>query len=371
VRPVTTGRTALVIGGTGPTGPFVVTGLEQRGFAVTMLHTGRHELPELMHLEHLHTSPHDIDQLSAAVGGRSWDVVVATYGRLRDIAALFAARCDQFVSVGGAPVYRGFFDADRWQPPGLPVPTAEDAPTSEEADDGKSYRIRRTEELLFERIPRAAHFRYPLVYGPRQPAPREWSIVRRALDGRPHIVVPDGGLTLMAAGYVENLAHAVLLAVDHPDAAAGQVFNAADEENLTIAQIVDLVAEELGHRWEVVSMPWDLAVPARPLVQQHRTTHRVLDVGKLRARLGYRDLVPARLAVRRTARWLAEHRPEPGGIEERILEDPFDYANEDRLVASWKAALATVVMPDWPEQPGLGVAYGGPGTSRVRPDTRI
>ncbi len=30
----------LVIGGTGPTGPHVVNGLIERGFTVTILHTG-------------------------------------------------------------------------------------------------------------------------------------------------------------------------------------------------------------------------------------------------------------------------------------------------------------------------------------------
>jgi nucleoside-diphosphate-sugar epimerase len=38
---------ALVIGGTGPTGHFIVNGLRKRGYAVAMLHSGRHELSEI------------------------------------------------------------------------------------------------------------------------------------------------------------------------------------------------------------------------------------------------------------------------------------------------------------------------------------
>ncbi len=363
--------TALVIGGTGPTGPHIVHGLVARGHRVTMLHTGRHELPELEHLEHVHTSPHDGEQLAAALGTRTFDLVVATYGRLRAIAEVLAGRCGQFVSIGGVPAIRGFFDPDRWDPPGLPVSAGEDLVRSDEGDDGKSYRIARTEDMVFAHQPTAAHFRYPMVYGPRQPAPREWCLVKRALDGRRHLVLADDGLTLLTQGYTENLAHMVLLATDRPEAAAGQVFNAGDEETLTLRQVAEIVADTLGHTWEIVSMPWELAVPARPLVQQHRPTHRVLDIAKAKQLLGYRDLVPARQAVRLTARWLAEHRPEPGGIEEHILEDPFDYANEDRLIAGWKTAVASMPAIDWPVRPGLGVAYGGPGSSYVRPDTRI
>jgi len=49
---------ALVIGGTGPTGHFIVNGLLRRGYAVAMLHTGRHELAEIPpSVEHIHTDP--------------------------------------------------------------------------------------------------------------------------------------------------------------------------------------------------------------------------------------------------------------------------------------------------------------------------
>ena len=99
----------------------------------------------------------------------------------------------------------------------MPVPTREDAPlVAREADDAKGFRIARTEERVFALHPSATHFRYPYVYGPHQLVPREWCIVRRIRDARPLIVLPDGGLTLCSYGYVENLAHAVLLAVDQP-----------------------------------------------------------------------------------------------------------------------------------------------------------
>lgn len=362
---------ALLIGGTGPTGPPIAVGLEARGHEVTLLHSGRHEVDEVQHLRHLHGDAYSAEGLAATLGDETFDVVVASYGRLRAIAELLAGRCGRFLSIGGVPAYRGYFDPDRWDPPGLPVPTAEDAPLATEDDDGKSYRIGRTEEIVFAHHPSATHFRYPFVYGPRQLVPREWCIVRRILDRRPFLVLADDGLTLVTHGYVENLAHAVLLAVDQPDRAAGEVFNCGDEECLTVRQVAELLADELGHDWELIGMPADLAVPARPLVMNHRNRHRVLDLGKLRDRLGYRDVVPAREAVRRTGRWLVEHRPEPGGMEETVLEDPFDYAAEDRLVAWWRSATADPPDLGYEQPPGFGLAYGGPGATRARPDTRI
>src|SRR5258706_15640704 len=145
----------------------------------------------------------------------------------------------------------------RAEPVGLPLPIAEAAPTvAMPEEDEKGYRIARTEEAVFAHHAGAAHFRYPYVYGPYQLVPREWSIVRRILDGREHIVVADEGLTLHHHGYTENLAHAVLLAVDRPDAAAGKIFNAGDGEVLSVRQVVALVAAALDHPLETVSMPY-------------------------------------------------------------------------------------------------------------------
>jgi hypothetical protein len=107
-------------------------------------------------------------------------------------------------------------------------------------------------------------------------------------------------------------------------------------------------------------MPYDLAVPAWPLLAQPLPTHRVLDLTRLHHELGHRDVVPAREAVPATARWLAANPPARGGIEEQVLTDPFDYAAEDALIDSWLAARARVVVPEFTVRPGWGLAYSGP-----------
>ncbi len=356
---------ALVIGGAGPSGPFVVSGLVARGFQTTILHSGRHEPPELpAEIEHIHSDAYDPAKVEAALAGRSFDVAIVTYGRLRRNAEILAGRVGQFISVGGFPGYRGYMNAPLFEPPGFPVPTREDGPkVFDPSEDEKGFRIRATEERVFDAQPDATHFRYPWVYGPRQPAPREWSIVRRILDRRPFLIVADGGLSLSHFGYVENVAHALLLAVDRPKVAAGQIYNCGDQEVLSIAQVAQTIAKSMGHEWELVSMPWEIAWPARPLVAQPWTTHRIVSLAKLETELGYRDIVPPREALAQTARWLALNRPAPGGVEEMVLQDPFDYAAEDALVARYRTALAGIAEPVWAkgEAPGYGLAYSGPG----------
>ena len=352
-----------MIGGTGPTGVHIVRGLVDRGCEVTIMHRGLHERIETPpQVVHIHRDPYDVDDLDAVFADATYDVVVAMYGRLRSIAALSVGRSGQFVSVGGVPAYRGWMNPWLDEPAGLPLPISEDAPTvANPAEDEKGYRIARTEEAVFAHHPLAAHFRYPYVYGPYQLVPRQWSIVRRILDRREYIVVADEGLTLHHHGYTENLAHAVLLAVDRPDAAAGKIFNAGDEEVLSVRQVVALVAAALDHPLEIVSMPYGVAIPARPLLTQPVPTHRVLDTTRLRHDLGYHDVVPARTALASTARWLAEHPCEPGGMEETVLTDPFDYQAEDVLVAAWRSALDSLPDVEFAVPPGYGLAYSGPG----------
>ena len=354
---------SLVIGGTGPTGHFIVNGLRARGHAVAILHSGRHEVPEIPpEVEHLHADAYDPAAVAGAVARRSFDLCIATYGRLRGIAEAMVGRTGRFLSIGGAPAYRGYMNPELLAPAGLPVPTPESAPlVRHEAEDAKGFRIVRSEEAVFAHHPQATHFRYPYVYGPYQLVPREWCIVRRVRDGRRRMILPDGGLTLSHYGYAENLAHAVLCAVDRPEVAAGEIFHCGDEEVLTLRQVVEIVGAALGHRFEIVSMPWDLALPARPLVAQPLTTHRVLDLSKLKQKLGYRDAVPAREALARTARWLDAHPPAPGGQEELVLQDPFDYAAEDALAEAWRKALDALPRVRFAREPGLTLSYSGPG----------
>jgi nucleoside-diphosphate-sugar epimerase len=358
----------LMIGGTGPSGVPIVRRLVANGHDVSILHRGGHERSETPpDLVHIHADPYDEVSLGEALTGASWDVIVAMYGRLRMIAQLTTGLCGHFVSVGGVPAYRGWTDAWQHDPPGLPVPVREDADlVVDRAVDEKGYRIVRTEAAVFAAHPGATHFRYPYLYGPYQPAPREWSVVRRILDGRRRIIVADEGLTLHHHCYTENCAAAVVLGIELPQRSSGLVFNVGDEEVLTVRQMVELCTQALGADLEIVSLPYYLAVPARPLLTQPLPTHRVLDLTRLHHQLGHRDVVPARQAVGRTARWLAENRPERDGVEEHVLTDPFDYGAEDALMDSWLVARAQVVMPEFAVRPAWGMAYSGP---RGRPRT--
>jgi nucleoside-diphosphate-sugar epimerase len=221
----------------------------------------------------------------------------------------------------------------------MPVPTPETHPlVDNEAENRFSYLIAATEQAVFRYHPGATVFRYPGIYGPRQVMPREWSVVRRILDHRPHIVLTDSGLSLHSAMYAENAAEAVLLAVDRPEVTAGQVYNVADDAQLTLRELVELIAATMNHTWEIVSFPYGEV--ARQLAFFPIKQHCLADTQKARTELGYRDVVTPVEGIRRTVAWLLANQPERGGEVEKRLIDAFDYDAEDQLAALWHATAS-------------------------------
>ena len=90
------GMRALVVGGTGPTGPHIVAGLVSRGYDVTVFHRGFHELPELADVEHIHGDPHFRESIDESLGhpplrrrgGHVWKGQAARRGPRRSVRAV-------------------------------------------------------------------------------------------------------------------------------------------------------------------------------------------------------------------------------------------------------------------------------------------
>lgn len=333
---------ALVIGGTGPTGPYIVQGLVERGYTPVILHRGNHEVDFVADYEHLHADPHFEEPVRDVLGDRTFDLVVASYGRLRLLVDVLAGHTGRLITIGGT-----VYERQRWS-----------APADETASRALSHklvaRVQQTEEAILARHAdgtfNLTHLRYPNLYGPRQLAPREWCVIRRIRDGRRTVPVMDGGLTLESRAYVENAAHAVLLAVDQPDRSAGRVYHVADLVTPTDAERAEAIADAMGVEIEIVNYPRTAGRPAyfwgggRNLESMGRpgpppTHHKLLDSSRIREELGFTDIVGFDEAVRRTVAYYLEHPLEAGGDEEARIGDPFDYAAEDAFLRALRGFI--------------------------------
>jgi nucleoside-diphosphate-sugar epimerase len=359
---------ALVIGGTGPTGPFVVEGLHERGFDVTILHGGQHEVEfAVPDVRHIHEDPHFQEPLERGIGRETFDLVVAQYGRLRIIAEVFKGRTERLVAVGGAT---GIYAADgdeRWGATGKPALFADTSTIyvrDAGADGANKIGLRMVEAMttLFEGHAAGAYsatyIGYPLNYGPRSPGPYDWSVIRRVLDGRRTIVIADGGIKIDSRVFTANAAASVLLAIDKPEIAAGKRYSVADDNSFTMRQRIEFIARHLGHELELVDMPYELAWPCHPL-WRHVRGHRLALSTLIREELGYRDPVAPDAAMATTVDWLLANRPAPDGELERQIGDPFDYRREDELIARWGGALKQLGAVESP-LPAQGHQYRHP-----------
>lgn len=349
-------KTALVVGGTGPTGPDVVGGLVTRGYDTAIFHSGRHEIDLPGEVEHIHGDAHFTETIEEALGDREFDVVVAQYGRLQLLSEHFRGRTAHMVAIGGAMGAVAAPEDPRWGPMGRPALVREERRFLKEnpEPDRLGFKIAEAARSFLavgaEGGYRATYVAYPILYGPRQPGCPEWAIVRRLLDGRSRIILPDGGRRIESRAYIGNVAAAPLLALDNPEVAAGNTYLVTDREAYTVRQRVEFMAQHLGVDVELVDLPYDLATPAHPLYR-HGPEHRMTTSDRIRTDLGYTEVHSTDEALAQTVDWLKASDAETIAEIEQQLSDPFDYAAEDDVLSWWDQALASA-----PEGPG-GFTY--------------
>ena len=271
------------------------------------------------------------------------DLLISMYVLLRYVAQVMKGRTSRFIAVGGLPYE--VLVAGSQSPEGVPISIPETSPVFTNAEQNKfMYLMALSEQIVMEAHQqghyKATMLRYPIIYGPRQLAPKEWSIIRRILDGRRQLIIPEEGLRLERRAYAENAAHTVLLAVDKPEVSAGQIYNVGDERVLSVREWIQIIARTLNCELELVSMPFTLAQASRPYVES--VHHLVMDISKIKAELGYRDVVPAEEAVQRTVNWYLDNPPQRGGEVEQRLGDPFDYTTEERVITEYKETVSRI-----------------------------
>jgi len=342
---------ALVVGGTASTGPHIVGELQARGYEVAVYHRGVHEVPLPGEVEHLHGEPHFPEAIERDLAGRRFDLVVATYGRIRHLAEAMRGRTPRLVTVGGFPVMKGWMavgDPQHMIRDGpVPIPGEEDQPYEERGVDRFVDRMIETERAVLAGHAAghfvATHFRYPYVYGPHAVYPWEWQIVKRVLDGRRRHIVQDGGQLLYTRCAAPNAAHAIGLAIDRPEVSGGEIYHVADDVQLTRREWVAAIGRVLGFEFDFVDVPRSVAPAGRSYVPDRGPQyHRLLCAAKAKAQLGYRDRVRPEEWIRTTVEHQLANPPPVDGKGNHLRPEDFDYAAEDALLAAWDELLARV-----------------------------
>lgn len=346
---------ALVIGGTGPTGPHVLQGLLDRGYDTAILHRGVHEPPDLPDVRHIHADPHFAETLIDAVGDEHFDVVLATYGRIKVIGEVMSTRCDHLVAISGVPLYRGFVEPSGASPWGMRLLAREDGPKADEVANPTKFgsMILSAERSVFASGAQAgiavSSVRYPQIYGPRNIVPWEWSVLKRVRDGRRQMILPDDGLWIISRCAARNAAEVVLRILDNPEVSAGEAYNCADDTQYSLRQWAEIVTDLAGGELEFVGIPSIVAPSAMAeWLAPGTRPHMIVSTEKAREQLGYRDVVEPRAAMAEVVDWLQRNPVTKADYPMYFAR--FDYELEDRLITAWAAAIDRIAeeAPDEP-----------------------
>jgi len=299
----------LVIGGTQLTGPYVVRELVERGHTVAIFHRGEMEVDLPAQVHHVHGDRRRIGAHAYELRGLEPNVVVGmmpmAYEDTVAVMQTFRSVAKRVIGISSADVYRAYdVLLGRDEGPVQRMPLAEDATLRRHLFPEGPER----EKILVERaLPSDPELpgtilRYPMVYGSRDGGRIADELTR--MDGHRSFIMLDERLAAWhwSRGYAENVAHATVLAV-LSDRAAGRIYNVAEPEALSMADWVEAIGQAANWTGKVLAVPRS-ALPSHLQSDLNWDQDWVVDTGRIRAELGYKELVSRSEALRRTVeRW--------------------------------------------------------------------
>ncbi|MGM0790729.1 MAG: SDR family oxidoreductase [Bacillota bacterium] len=330
----------LIIGGTKFMGPYVIEELYQKGHKVAVFNRGQTEASLREDIIRIHGDISEINDHKDELRGFRPDVVLDmipfTEKHAETVRDIFEGTADRLVAISSADVYLSFGRLLGTEP-GEPVPTPsrEDSPLREKL---YPYRENVSEEHFYyhyDKIPvekvymeseklKGTVLRLPMVYGPGDRQHRLYQYIRRMADKRPYILLDEvHSRWKTCRGYVENVAHAIVAAIENP-MAAGKIYNVA-ENNFSEKEWVGKIAEAMGWQGsieEVEEGKLPLGMNARQSID--------LSSEKIREELGYKKIIPLENGLQKTIEWELENPPEDSASQD------VDYDKEDRIMRERK-----------------------------------
>jgi nucleoside-diphosphate-sugar epimerase len=334
---------ALVFGASGQLGLAVIRELLAQGWAVTAVAQHRAALVREIFRSGVQTVEQEKRSRSQLLPslGHTFDAVFdPTCYTADDAVDLLRehARFGSLVTVSSCSVYadaagRSLDEAADTGFPEFGAPMSEGTATVAAGKATYSTRKVAMEHVFRDSNSAVTILRPCAIHGPHATHPREWWLVKRALDGRKHIPISYDGDSMFHTSSAQGIASLAVLCMERP---ATRVLNVADPRALTVKQIAKAIEAHLGKavplqpfagppNGSVGASPWSTPRPY------------VLDCRVARA-LGWDGGPKYEAAVKPTLDWLLDLHMRGNWMESltgfaRYAHDPFDYAAEDEWLA--------------------------------------
>ncbi len=336
----------LLVGGNGFIGRFVIAALKQHGHALSVFHRGT--TSALAGVDEIRGDRTQLtvsaEQLRRFAPDVVIDLVISSGAQAEELMNIFRGATRRVVMLSSMDVYRAVGVSQ-----GTEDGPLQKVPLTEESELRRNLHPYPPEALQvmrkifpwvtddYDKIPaeRAVMndrglsgtvLRLPMVYGPGDRLHRFYPVVKRIVDGRRHIILPEPLANWRSArGYVENVAAAIALAATD-DRATGRIYNVCEEPSFSELEWARKIAGEMGWDGEFVVLPVE-STPRHLLTPGNAAQHWTASSARIRQELGYREPVAIERAIRQTIQWERENRPAVPFLAQ------FDYAAEDAALA--------------------------------------
>lgn len=245
----------LIIGGTGVLSSAVTSEALKKGYSITMINRGNHEILEGVNL--IKSSKNDLDYIKLHIQGKHFDAVADflcyTPEETKKSYLFYSKYADQYLYISSMAVY------DK---------TVEGPLTEDHAKGLKIWKYSTDKwasevminELAKNNCCKVTIIRPGLTYGntriPFDIAPaygHHWTFVARAKAGKP-IILTDGGSHALAAQRVEDFAVAFVGLMGNQKS-FGEAFNICGDESKTCKEIIDYIGKYIGEEVTTIDIP--------------------------------------------------------------------------------------------------------------------
>ena len=333
----------LVIGGTGFIGSHVVRQLIETGHEVTVFHRGETKADLPKEVQKIIGDRHNLSNYKSEFQKLApqvvLDMIPYTAKDAKGVVDIFKDIAERVVAISSQDVYRAR-DIVWQRETGIidPTPLTEDSPLRSQlypyrdlSDDPFAYdydKIPVEQVYLSATELPATIIRLPMIYGAGDYQHRLYPYIKRMDDKRPAIILEKTVAHWLGCyGYVENVARAIVLAVNDKKA-KGQVYNVC-ELLITVADLVKAIAKIIDWQGKVVIVPKN-QMPDTWKLKANLNQHWITDSTRIRAELGYTETVSRHEALKRTIAWEREHPPEDISLNDSKL---LNYQDEDAVLA--------------------------------------
>jgi nucleoside-diphosphate-sugar epimerase len=337
----------LLIGATGFIGPHVVRKLACRGHELAVFHRGEHRLERPVReiigdRKRLGASAGQIRDFAPEV---VIDMVLSSGAQAEQLLETIRGVARRVIALSSMDVYRAVgISHGAEQGPLQDLPLTEDSelrrvPAYPEEHIRAmlslySWVDERYNKVDVERVlfgvsdggPAVTILRLPMIYGPGDLGHRFYPVLKRIQDGRRRIIFTDDFAAWRGPkGYVEDVAHAIVLATIS-EQAAGRLYNVAEQESFTELEWAQMIAREISWDGEFVVVPRERA-PKHLVLPYNFAQHWVASSERIRSELRYKEKLPVADRVKRTVEWELANPPSQYPFAQ------FDYEAEDRAAA--------------------------------------